>query len=120
MTTQDAEKLLTETTGRVCIRLFRRKDGTVMTKDCPVGLRAVRLKIATIYGAGLAAVSVALAYVLNKPLAQGLCGTDSGELGWALPKDQFRPREAMPRPSNSYETGNVTFPSVQEDKALTY
>lgn len=81
MTTEEAEKLLSDTTGRVCTRLFRRKDGTVLTKDCPVGLRAVRLKLATMYGAGLAAVSVALAFVLNKPVAQGRCGTS--EMGGA-------------------------------------
>ena len=25
--------------GRACVRLFRRSDGTVLTRDCPVGLR---------------------------------------------------------------------------------
>jgi hypothetical protein len=25
--------------GRVCVRFFRRADGTVLTRDCPVGLR---------------------------------------------------------------------------------
>jgi hypothetical protein len=25
--------------GRLCVRLFRRADGTVLTRDCPVGLR---------------------------------------------------------------------------------
>lgn len=32
------------TTSRLCCRLYRRADGTVLTRDCPVGLAAVRAK----------------------------------------------------------------------------
>ncbi len=38
MTRRDAEKLLVETNGNLCTRLYRRADGTVLTADCPVGL----------------------------------------------------------------------------------
>jgi hypothetical protein len=41
MTGAEAERLLRRAgEGRVCVRLFRRADGTVLTKDCPVGFRA--------------------------------------------------------------------------------
>lgn len=30
--------------GGVCGRIFKRKDGTVMTRDCPTGVRALRLR----------------------------------------------------------------------------
>lgn len=33
----DVAKLIEETEGRVCMRLYRRRDGTVLTADCPVG-----------------------------------------------------------------------------------
>jgi hypothetical protein len=40
MTAAEATALLrTAGQGRVCVRLFRRADGTVLTRDCPVGLR---------------------------------------------------------------------------------
>jgi hypothetical protein len=39
MTRRDAEALLKETNGNLCTRLYRRADGTVLTADCPVGLR---------------------------------------------------------------------------------
>ena len=40
MTATEATALLrTAGQGRVCVRLFRRADGTVLTRDCPVGLR---------------------------------------------------------------------------------
>ena len=41
----EAETLITSTEGRLCARLFRRADGTVLTKDCPVGMRALRRRV---------------------------------------------------------------------------
>ena len=35
MTEAEALRLLAETEGRRCIRLYRRADGTVLTRDCP-------------------------------------------------------------------------------------
>lgn len=42
----EAEKLIASSEGRLCARLFRREDGTILTKDCPVGLRALRRRVA--------------------------------------------------------------------------
>jgi hypothetical protein len=39
MTLPEAEALIIGAEGRVCVRLYRRKDGTVITQDCPVGLK---------------------------------------------------------------------------------
>jgi carboxypeptidase family protein len=52
----DAESLIANTEGRICARLFRRTDGTVITKDCPVGLRAIRRRVARVAGAAFATV----------------------------------------------------------------
>jgi hypothetical protein len=41
----EAEELIASTEGRLCARLFRRADGTVLTKDCPVGLHALRMRV---------------------------------------------------------------------------
>jgi hypothetical protein len=54
MSRDDAEALLQKTEGRVCVRFYRRSDGTVLTQDCPVGLAKVRRRLALI-GAGVAA-----------------------------------------------------------------
>lgn len=56
MTTRQAEALIASTEGRICARLYRRADGTVLTRDCPIGLRALRRRVARIAGAALAAV----------------------------------------------------------------
>jgi hypothetical protein len=39
MESAEAEALLREHEGNVCVRLYRRQDGTVLTSDCPVGVR---------------------------------------------------------------------------------
>lgn len=39
MTAEDGVRLLREHEGRLCIQLWRRADGTLITADCPVGLR---------------------------------------------------------------------------------
>jgi hypothetical protein len=56
MAREDAETLLRERSGSMCARLYRRTDGTVMTADCPVGVRAKRVRrLAIVVGGGLAA-----------------------------------------------------------------
>src|SRR6185436_16444488 len=52
----EAERLIGSTEGRLCARLFRRADGTVLTKDCPVGLRALRRRVAKRTAAIFAAI----------------------------------------------------------------
>jgi hypothetical protein len=56
MTRIEAETLIANTEGRFCARLYRRSDGTIITKDCPVGLRAIRRRVAKVTGATIAAV----------------------------------------------------------------
>ena len=45
LTRIEAETLIASTEGRICARLYRRADGSVITKDCPVGLRALRMRV---------------------------------------------------------------------------
>ncbi len=46
MTRAQAEAVILENEGHLCVRFYTRADGTVLTQDCPVGLRAFRLKVA--------------------------------------------------------------------------
>ena len=50
LTASEAKSLIANAEGRICARLYRRSDGTVITKDCPVGLRAIRRRVARIAG----------------------------------------------------------------------
>ena len=45
MTREEAEIFLIKSEGRVCLRVFRRDDGTVLTQDCRVGLQMFKKKI---------------------------------------------------------------------------
>lgn len=53
----EAETLIASTEGRLCARLYRRSDGTILTKDCPVGLRALRLRVSKRAAAVFAAIA---------------------------------------------------------------
>lgn len=46
MSREEAEAFIASREGRACLRLFRRPDGTVLTRDCPVGLRGLRQRFA--------------------------------------------------------------------------
>lgn len=46
MTRAEAEALIQEKEGCLCVRFYTRADGTLLTQDCPVGLRALRVKLA--------------------------------------------------------------------------
>lgn len=39
MSPSEAEELVGQKEGRLCVRFFQRRDGTVLTRDCPVGRR---------------------------------------------------------------------------------
>ena len=40
MTVDQISAMLQEKEGRACVRFYRRFDGTILTKDCPIGLAA--------------------------------------------------------------------------------
>jgi len=42
MTRHEAEILLQNSEGRLCVRFYRRADGSVITRDCPVGWARVK------------------------------------------------------------------------------
>lgn len=48
MTRQEIVDLLDSGSGRVCGRLYRRHDGTILTRDCPVGLAAAKQQAARV------------------------------------------------------------------------
>ena len=56
MTRREAENLLTNAEGRLCVRFYRRKDGTILTNNCPVGLRALKRRVSRVASAILSAV----------------------------------------------------------------
>lgn len=81
MNRREAEELVKSNEGNLCVRMYIRKDGTILTNDCPVGLRKVR---DVIFWAVAAAASV-------------VCSFLSGQATMASPeqKDKQKPVGAI-------------------------
>ena len=107
MTREAAENLLTNAEGRLCVRFFKRADGTVLTQDCPVGWRAIKKRASKTAAAG----------------ASLIIGLLSG-LGLTIFTQRGRtpaPIEAMTgaikiRPTNSAMMGNFSIETVQPER----
>jgi hypothetical protein len=56
MTKREAERLIAGAEGRLCVRFYRRADGTVLTENCPVGLRALKRRVSRVASAMLSAI----------------------------------------------------------------
>ncbi|MBV9960054.1 MAG: carboxypeptidase regulatory-like domain-containing protein [Acidobacteria bacterium] len=76
---REAERLIKSTEGRFCSRLHRRADGTVITKDCPVGLRALRLRAAKVAGAAVTALFSLCVSIFGQNSAPGEKSGASGK-----------------------------------------
>jgi len=63
MTRDAAESLIARNEGRLCVRFYRRADGSILTRDCPVGLRAIRDRVSYWTKAIIAAALTFLATV---------------------------------------------------------
>ncbi len=74
MSRTEAEALIKEKEGKVCVRFYRRADGKVLTENCPVGLRTLRDQMKWV-GAGIAAL-----FALTASCAAAAFGRDNSNL----------------------------------------
>ena len=63
MTTDEAEALIMNAEGRLCVRFYKRADGSVITKDCPVGWARVRQRTKVIATAAFSLMMTVLSGV---------------------------------------------------------
>jgi carboxypeptidase family protein len=70
MTSDEIKSLILRTEGRICGRLLRRTDGTIMTRDCPVGLRALRQRVSRRAAATFASILSLCSVVLPQALTR--------------------------------------------------
>src|SRR4029078_1354260 len=63
MTRAEAESLIARNEGRLCVRFYRRRDGSIITQDCPVGLRAIQRRVSYLTKAIIAATLTFMASV---------------------------------------------------------
>jgi hypothetical protein len=69
MTKREAEGLVANSEGRLCVRYYMRADGSILTRNCPTGLRALKRRVSRIAGAAL---SAALGFFAGLGLNVGL------------------------------------------------
>ncbi len=76
MTREAAEELIAESEGRLCVRFFRRADGTLLTQDCPVRLKALHRR-QLMKGLGKVAAVATIMTVAGLFYVQSASATDS-------------------------------------------
>lgn len=59
MTKDEAEALVMNAEGRLCVRFYRREDGSILTQDCPVGWAKIKQRT-KIYATAVASLIMAL------------------------------------------------------------
>ena len=108
ITEPEALQVLQNREGRLCARIYRRADGTVLTQDCPVGVRAAWRKMTRFAAA-------ALAMVFAGTFARGQTAQDNdrvvqmrpGETGVIVKVNDFM-GAAIPGASVKLVSGNKT------------
>lgn len=111
MTKQQAEGLVANAEGRLCVRYYMRADGSILTRNCPVGLRAVKQRVSRIAGAALSAVIGFFAGVgLNLGFSPAPLRHTMGTMV-ALPAEQNLAPLPVDKPALPYEVkGEVSRP----------
>jgi len=68
LTAAEVKALIQEKEGKLCGRFYRRSDGTMLTADCPVGLRnmARRLRALSVAAAGLLFASLTASMIVGR------------------------------------------------------
>jgi hypothetical protein len=76
MTRDEAEALVSERDGRLCVRFYRRADGTVTSRDCAPRRFAALRKVARRTMTGAAAMLIALLALVSGLIVFRLSGVD--------------------------------------------
>jgi len=48
MSRVEADRLIDQAEGRLCVRFYQRRDGSIITQNCPVGLRALKRRLSRV------------------------------------------------------------------------
>lgn len=88
LTQDEAVELVRQAEGRLCVRFYRRGDGTVLTQNCPNGLGAIRRRMTPV----LRRVAAVFGFALGG-LASGGC------MGAVAIKDPSREQKPTSQPT---------------------
>jgi hypothetical protein len=105
LTTAEAVELVEQTEGRLCVRLYKRRDGNLLTAECPVGVRLAWARVAgpaaSAIALGLTIVSLASAGLFESSAAKPTAFAEAWKLskgrlvkvlpGWLVPASWVSP-----------------------------
>ncbi len=109
MTKDEAESLVMNAEGRLCVRFYRRADGSVITQDCPVGWAKVKQRTRVYAAAAAASLIMALftGVLFVSLFSNKHRGLTVGELiPFATPTPMFL-MGAMPAPTTNTNSNTV-------------
>lgn len=125
MTRDEAERLITNHEGRLCVRFYRRADGSVITQDCPVGWARVKQRTRAVW---TAVVSLVMAMFTGVLVSDLFSGRETATMGDIAPVERTMGVIAVqgnvavepPRhePNVSFELGRMKAPVVDEKKRV--
>ena len=99
MSKRDAETLIMGAEGKLCVRYYRRADGTILTANCPAGLQILKRRVSKITRA---VISTALSFFAGIGVFAGLekaqnsltSATEAGrDLIDPVPLEEVEPQE---------------------------
>jgi hypothetical protein len=95
MSRREAEDLVRQREGRLCVRFYRRADGTALTQDCPRGLAAIQnaTRWALFRLAGLVAGMLFLMFGLVMTVSAGRTRVSGGPTIWQV--EPFRTIDSL-------------------------
>ena len=98
MSRTEAEELIINSEGRLCVRMYQRQDGTVITQDCPVGWQAVKRRLSR---ASAAIASLIIGVFASLGLTAAVSQASVGK------KLRFLPVLSTPTPTPEHLMGGV-------------
>jgi len=102
MTRAEAEALIIERNGELCVRYYQRADGTILLADCTVGVQRVRdrrrttARAAALVAGGLAAAGAA---ALHARATEPPCALTRSDVGFAVMGGLGAPAPLPPPPA---------------------
>src|SRR5262245_30686562 len=111
MTRREATDLISTVEGRLCVRFYRRKDGTILTRDCPKGWKTSFLvRVA-------AAVAAFMVPILGIPIALNWRDFKQSFNKWVDSHSPFQVMGGIRLPSGRYSPPDIQ--DIEGDPADT-
>lgn len=86
MTRREAETFLEDNVGKsICVQLYKRHDGTVLSDDCPMGLRKIRDRLRLMKATAAIFLSFIISAVFSSVRAQSVDGPIKGKVAMPMP-----------------------------------